>query len=445
MTEYKTSDHFTVKKLAAFTLMPIITILLCSFYSIVDGFFVSHFCHETAFAGMNLAAPFALIFASFGYMIGEGGCALISKMLGEKCEEEANKLFSFLVAFSIVLGIALAAIGFIILNPFLYFQGAEGELFNQARIYGLILIIGFPACLLQFSFQQYFVAADKPELGILFALSAGFLNIALDAVFICGFSMGVAGAAIGTVIGQAAGALIPVIYILRHSEFKLRFVGFECKKEWNNLLKVCLNGSSEMVSNIAAQVVCILYNFVLLRLAGENGVSAYGVILYVSMAFSCVFMGYDMGVIPVIAYNFGAQNHEELKNVRLVSHKLIMAYSVIMAALCFILAEPVSRMFVGYNEEILSMSVTGLRIFAAGYIVIGQNFFGSALFTGLNNGGVSAFLSAIRTFLLPIMFLFAFSYVWGLAGVWYSLPAAEATAFLVSVITILKYRKKYKM
>lgn len=445
MTEYKTSDHFTIKKLAGFTLLPIITILLCSVYSIVDGFFVSHFCRETAFAGMNITAPFAFIFASFGYMLGEGGSALISKMFGEEKEREAHELFSFLVTFSLILGIVLSLIGFLLLEPFLIFQGAEGELYNQARIYGLVLIIGFPACLLQFSFQQYFVSADKPELGILYALVAGATNIALDAVFICGFSMGVMGAAIGTVIGQIVGALVPAVYVIRHKEFKLQFVRFKCSEQWANLLKTCTNGSSEMVSNIAAQVVCILYNYVLLKAAGEAGVSAYSVILYVSMVFSCVFMGYDMGIIPVVAYNFGANNTDELKNVRIMSHRLITIYSVVIAVLCFVLAEPISMIFVGYNPHIMEMSALGLRIFSIGYLFIGQNFFGSALFTGLNNGVVSALLSAVRTFALPVIFLFAGFKLFGLNGVWYSLPLAELVAFLVTFIVIQKNRKRYLM
>lgn len=444
MAEIKTSDHFTMKKLAQFTLLPIITIILCSLYTIVDGFFVSHFCKETAFAGMNIAAPFNLIFAAFGYMIGEGGSALVSKFLGENRDRKAKELFSSLIVFSLLLGVVLTVIGILTFEPFLYYQGADGNLFNEAKIYGYILICAYPLCILQFVMQQFMVAADKPELGIAYALLAGVANIGLDALLICGFSMGVRGAAIGTAAGQLIGAALPVVYVLRHSDFKLKIVRFKFKELIGDILKVCANGSSEMVSNIAAQVVCILYNYVLLKQSGEVGVSAYSVLLYVSMLLSCVFMGFDMGIIPVIAYNFGAENKEELKNIRTLSNKLLLIYSFSMAVLSFVLASPISRMFVGYSDEITKMSTFGLKVYSVAFIVIGYNFFGSALFTGLNNGGISAFLSGVRTFILPILCLLICTY-FSENGVWYSLPLAEIVAFAVTTATIAINRNKYGM
>ena len=442
MAEIKISDHFTMKKLAQFTFLPIITIILCSLYTIVDGFFVSNFCKETAFAGMNIAAPFNLIFAAFGYMIGEGGSALIGKFLGENHTRKAKELFSCLIVFSLILGAVLTIVGLVTFDPFLKYQGATGDLLNEARVYGTILICAYPLCILQFVMQEFMVAADKPELGIAFALIAGVVNIGLDALLICGFSMGVKGAAIGTALGQLTGAFVPIVYVLGHKEFKLQIVGFKIKELAGDILKTCTNGSSEMVSNIAAQVVCILYNYVLLKRFGEVGVSAYGVLQYVTMLFSCVFMGFDMGIIPVVAYHYGAENKAELKNIRTLSNKLIMIYSLVMAVLSFALAPPISRIFVGYNEAITDMSVFGLRVYSVAFIVIGYNFFGSALFTGLNNGGISAFLSTIRTFLLPVICLFICSNI-STNGVWYSLPFAEIIAFAITAGTIILNRKKY--
>ena len=432
--DYKISEHFTLRKLAGFTFMPIITIILCSIYSIVDGWFVSNYCRETAFAGMNVAAAFTYLFASFGYMIGEGGCALLGKYFGEGRDKAARELFSFLVMFSVALGIVLSIIALLLLDGFLHMQGAEGELYNEARIYGRILILGFPAYILQFAFQQFFVAADKPQMGVVFALLAGITNIGLDALFIVCLSMGVKGAAIATVCGQIVGVIVPVLYILRHNDFPLRFCGFKISGQWKDLLKVCTNGSSEMVSNVAAQVVCILYNSVLIRLAGVDGVSAYSVLMYVTMVLSCVFMGYDMGVIPVVAYNYGAQNSDELKNVRRCSRILIFIYSVVLISLANLMAGPVCKSFVGYDEQIASMAVRGLRLMSVGYLVIGFNLFESAYFTGLNNGAISAFLSATRTFVLPVVLLFICSKLFGIEGVWYSLPATELVAFLVTII-----------
>lgn len=441
----KISDHFTMKKLAAFTVMPILAIILCSVYTIVDGLFVSNFCRETAFAGMNIAAAYTFMFASFGYMIGEGGCALLGKYFGENKLQEAKELFSALIYFSIVLGVILSIVAYFTLDLFLHTQGAEGELFYEARLYGRILILGFPAYILQFAFQQFFVAADKPEMGIMFALISGVVNIGLDALFIVCLGLGVKGAAIATVCGQIAGVIAPLIYIAVNKEFPLRIVKFNMNGKWKSILKVCTNGSSEMLSNVAAQVVCIFYNSVLLKFAGVEGVSAYSVLLYVTMIFSCVFMGYDMGVIPIVAYNYGAENADELRNVRSQSNKLIFIYSVILIILSNLLATPVCSAFVGYNDDIMSMSVLGIRIMSVGYLVIGYNLFGSALFTGLNNGAVSAFLSGVRTFVLPIICLYSFSGLFGTDGVWYSLPATEILAFIITFVTTLICSKKYSL
>lgn len=441
--DYKISDHFTMKKMAAFTFMPILTIILCSVYTIVDGLFVSNFCRETAFAGMNISAAYTFLFASFGYMIGEGGCALLGKYFGENKNQEAKELFSLLIVFSIVLGVILSFIAFFTLDGFLHAQGAESELFLEARAYGRILIWGFPAYILQFAFQQFFVAADKPQMGVVFALIAGIVNIGFDALFIVCFEMGVRGAAFATVLGQITGVIVPFIYILVNKEFPLKIVGFKLRGQLKDLLKVCTNGSSEMLSNVAAQVVCILYNSVLVKLSGVDGVSAYSVLLYVTMIFSCVFMGYDMGVIPIVAYNFGAENKDELRNVRKQSQKLIFIYSAALIILANILAAPICSAFVGYNSKILQMSIAGIRIMSVGYLVTGYNLFGSAMFTGLNNGGISAFLSGVRTFVLPIICLYIFSWLFGMNGVWYSLPATEILAFIITFIVIKLKKNQY--
>lgn len=443
--DIKISDHFTVRKLIIFTSMPIISIVLCSVYTLVDSLFVSNFCRETAFAGMNISAAYTFLFASFGYMIGEGGCALLGKLFGENKNREVKELFSFLVVFSLVLGAVLSIVATCLFDAFLGFQGATGELYSEAKIYGQILICGFPAYILQFALQQFFVAADKPQFGIGFALIAGAVNIALDALFIAGLSMGVAGAAIATVCGQIAGVIAPLIYVIKNQEFSLRFVKFKVAEQWQNLIKVCTNGSSEMLSNVAAQVVCILYNTVLIRIAGVKGVSAYSVLLNVAMIFSCIFMGFDMGVIPIVAYNFGAENTQELKNVKKGCQTVVAVYSLILIVLTNVFANPICSAFVGYDGQMMSMATFGIRCMSVGYLFIGFNLFGSAFFTGLNNGAVSAFLSTVRTFVFPIVCLYALANAFGMDGVWYSLPATEVLSFIVTIAVMAANKKKYSL
>lgn len=439
--EIKLSDHFTYKKLLRFVLPSVAMMIFTSVYGVVDGLFVSNFVGKSSFAAINLVIPFTMIFGGIGFMFGTGGSALVAKTLGEGEHEKANRYFSMMVWISLILGIATSAVGIAYMRQIAHFLGADAEMLEDCVVYGR-LIIGFnTAFMLQNLFQSFLVTAEKPRLGLLSTLAAGFTNMLLDALFVAGFDLGVAGAAIATGISQCVGGLLPLLYFLFPNSSLLRLK--RTKLELRPILAASFNGVSELVTNITASVVGILYNFQLLRYAGQDGVAAYGVLMYVDFIFVAVFIGYSIGSAPIVSYHYGAGNRAELKNMLRKSVTLMVGAGICMAALAELLAVPLARLFVGYDQTLLDMTVHGFRIFSLSMLFAGFNIFSSSFFTALNNGGVSAALSFLRTFLFKLSAVLILPFFFDLDGIWLSAVAAELLAFAVSLFFILFKRKKY--
>lgn len=349
------SDHFNYKRLLRFTFPSVIMLVFTSVYGVVDGYFVSNYVGKPSFTAVNFIMPFLMILGSFGFMFGTGGGALISKTMGEGKSEKANRLFSLIVYASAVCGIMLSVLGIIFIRPISVALGAEGQLLKDSITYGYIILIALPAYILQFEFQCLFVTAEKPKLGLYVTIAAGLTNMGLDALFVAGFGWGLKGAAAATAISQCVGGVIPIIYFIcpNSSSLHLGRTMFDGK----SLVKACINGSSELMSNISMSVVSMLYNIQLLKYAGEDGIAAYGVLMYVSLIFQAIFIGYSVGTAPIIGYNYGAQNLKELKGLLKKSITLISAFAILMFTASYILAKPLSFVFVGYDKELLNMTI----------------------------------------------------------------------------------------
>lgn len=435
------SDHFNYKKLLIFVLPSIIMMVFTNVYTAVDGLFVSNFVGKEALAAINRIFPMIFILGSVGMMLGAGGSALVSKTLGEGDKERANSYFSMIVYVTMILGVTVAVAGQFVVPWVAKLVGAEGITYEYCVLYGRFLLAGHPFFLLQALSQSFFVTAEKPRLGLMVTVSAGVINMALDAVFVADFKWGLTGAAAATLVSQIFGGLFPVIYFLcrNNSLLRLKATKFYGKP----LLKAFTNGSSELLSNASAAVVTFLYNWQLDKISGDAGIAAYAAISYIAMIFFSVFMGYSIGSAPLIGYNFGAENKAELKNLFKKSLIVISVCGVLMTALSEALAVPLARIFVSYDDELLAMTVRGFRIFSVAFLVTGYGVFGSALFTALNNGLVSAILSFMRTIAFYIIAILIFPLFWGLDGVWVSTVFAEIAAMIVSAVFVIAYRKKY--
>lgn len=435
------SDHFTYGRLLRFVFPTIIMMIVTSVYSIVDGFFVSNIVGKNAFAAVNLIMPFLIGLAAFGFMMGTGGSALVSKTLGEGDREKANRYFSMLVAVTAVVGALLSAAGFIFMRPIAAALGASELIIEDCVLYGKTVVIAGVFYMLQNSFQSFFVTAEKPKLGLAVSVAAGLCNMTLDFLFMYVFHMGIFGAALATAISQFAGAVIPLVYFARENDSLLRLV--PARLELRALGKACLNGSSEMMTNLSVSVVGALYNFQLMRIAAENGVAAYGVIMYVNMVFLSFFFGYSIGCAPIVGFNYGSGNREELKNIFGKSIKLTAAAGAIMTASAVALAYPLAYIFVGYDQELLAMSVRGMRIYSLSFLFCGFNVYGSAFFTALNNGPVSALISFLRTLVVEAASVMLLPRLLGLDGVWLAVVAAETATLAVTAFMLALNRKKY--
>ncbi len=438
----KLSDHFTYGKLLRFTLPSIVMMIFTSIYGIVDGFFVSNFAGKEEFTAVNFIMPYLMILGTVGFMFGSGGSALIAKTLGEGDREKANKIFSMLVYVSLVLGAILAVLGMIFLKPIAALLGADGVLLDDSVIYGRIILFALPAYLLQFEFQSFFVAAEKPKLGLLMTVVSGVLNMGLDFLLVGVFPLGLKGAAYATAISQIVGGLVPLLYFARKNTSLLKLT--KTKFDKKALLRVCTNGSSEFMTNISLSVVSMLYNLQLLKYDPENGIAAFGVIMYVGMIFVYAFIGYSVGVSPVISFNFGAGNTKELKSLLRKSIVIIALVSVLMFSLALVTAKPFSQLFAGCDEALLSLTVRAFIIYSFSYLFAGFAVFGSGFFTALNNGPVSASISFLRTFLYQVLAVFFIPLVFGLDGIWAATVVAEFLAVLTAVVFLFACRKRYK-
>lgn len=437
----KLSSHFSYGKILRLVAPSIAMMVFVSIYGVIDGLFVSNFVGKTPFAAVNLIMPFLMVLGGIGFMIGTGGCAIVSKTLGEGDRDKANRYFSFLIYSTLVIGIFLAVVGEIFLPYIARFLRADESMMPYCVSYGRIIISALPFFMLQNVFQAFFTAAEKPTLGFIVTVIAGFTNIILDAVLVAGFRLGVRGAAFATCISQFVGALIPLIYFFRKNGSLLRLTKTKC--EFKMFLKTCANGSSEFVTNISVSVVSMIYNSRLMDMAGENGVSAYGVIMYVNFIFIAVLSGYAIGIAPVIGYNYGAGNNKELKNVFKKSIFLMALFGAGLTLLAVGFSHPLAKLFVGYDDGLFAMTRDALRIYSIGFIIMGFCIFGSAFFTALGNGIVSALISFLRTFIFQIAAVMLLPMILDLTGIWLSVPVSELFAFLITVFFFVKMRKKY--
>ena len=437
----KLSDHFTYRRLFRFVLPSIVMMIFTSVYGVVDGLFVSNFAGKTEFAAVNLIMPFPMLLGAFGFMIGTGGSAIVSKTLGEGNEENANKYFSMLVYITIVAGIILSVAGIVFIRTIAKWMGATDELMEYCVTYGRILLCALTPFMLQNVFQSFLVTAQKPDLGLKITVLAGMTNIVLDFLMIGVLKWGVAGAALATGISQLLGGFAPFIYFLRENSSALRLV--KAKMNWGIFAKTCLNGSSELMTNISMSLVNMLYNFQLMRYAGENGVAAYGVIMYVNFIFVAVFVGYSIGMAPIVGYHYGAGNHKELKNVFGKSVCFNVISGIIMFLLATVMAGFLARIFAGYDKELFEMTEEGFRIYSISFVIMGMNIFGSAFFTALGNGIVSALISFLRTLLFQMIAVLVLPAIWGLRGIWMAIVVAETCALIVTVSFLIVNRKRY--
>ena len=434
------SEHFTYKKLLKFVAPSIIMMTFLSVYSVVDGLFVSNFVGSDAVAAINYIFPVFMVFGSIGFMLGAGGSALVSKTLGEGDKEKANEYFSMLVYVTAGIGVVIALAGQFAVPEIAKLFGAEGVIYDYCVLYGRVLLSAQPFFILQNIFQSFFVTAEKPRLGLIVTAVAGGINIILDAVFVAGFKWGLAGAAAATVAGQVFGGVFPLVYFLRRNNSLLKLG--KTRIHFKKLLKSCTNGSSEFLSNVSSAVVIILYNYQVSKLVGDDGVAAYGAIGYVMMIFFSIFMGYAVGCAPLIAFNFGAKNNEELRNLFKKS-LIIMAFSgLLMTGLSEALASPIIMLF-GFDGELFEMTLRGFRIYSVAFMITGFSVFGSSLFTALNNGLVSAVISFLRTLVFQIAAVMVCPIFMGLDGVLSATCFAEILALAVTVTCIFVCRKKY--
>jgi len=436
------SDHFTLGRLYRFCLPSIIMMVFTSIYGVVDGYFVSNYVGKTPFAAVNLIMPFLMILGGVGFMIGTGGSALVAKHLGEKDENQARRVFSMMMILTLILGVSISVLGIIFADKVALLLGADSEMLEYSVIYARTCLIFNTMFMFQNVFQSFLVTAERPKLGLVVIVAAGCTNMLLDFLFIAVFQLGVVGAALATGLSQTVGGLLPLIFFLRKNNgSKLHMV--HTRLELRPVLQACSNGASELMTNISSSVVSMLYNHQLLTLAGENGVSAYGVLMYVSFIFAAVYIGYSIGTAPIVGYNYGAQNHAELRNIRVKSMRSMLIGGVIMVSLAELLAPVLAGIFVGYDKELFDMTVHAFRLFSFTFLLSGFNIWCSSFFTALNNGAISAAVSFLRTLVFQLAAVLILPIFFKLDGVWFSVAFAEVCAFIISVIFLIAKRKKY--
>ena len=436
------SEHFTYKKIFRFALPSIVMMVFTSIYGVVDGTFVSNFVGKTPFAAVNLVWPFLMILGAFGFMIGTGGSALVAKTLGENKKEDANRYFTMLITLVVILGVLLTIIGLIVLRPLSSALGASGQMLEDCVTYGRTLMIFNTAFMLQSVFQSLFITAEKPRLGLIMTVAAGLTNMVLDALFIAVFKWGLVGAALASGLSQCIGGILPLIYFLSSkNDTPLKFV--KTKMEGKVLLKACANGASELMTTVSSSLVSMLYNFQLMRLAGQNGIAAYGAVMYVEFAFIAVFIGYSIGTAPIVSYHYGSGNNDEVKNMLQKSFKIMSVLGITMMVLAQILASPLAKVFVGYDKQLFDMTVHGFRLFSFYFILAGINIYSSSFFTALNNGMISAIISFSRTLGFETLAVIILPIFLQLDGVWLAITVAEICAFVISISFLIAKKEKY--
>lgn len=435
------TEHFTYRKLLRFTFPSAVMMVFTSIYGVVDGLFLSNFAGKTAFAAVNFILPYLMLLGGIGFMFGSGGSALVAKTLGEQNTPKANRIFTSLVAASLASGVVLGILGYVFLRPVSYWMGARGQLLEDSVVYGRIYLLGVPFCVVQYEFQNLYSTAGKPKLGLYSTVASGVTNIVLDALFVGAFSWGLVGAAAATVLSQFLGGLLPLVYFGRKNSSMLRLT--RSRFDGKSMVKICTNGASELLNNISMTIVSILYNVQLLRYAGNDGLAAYGVLMYVNFLFVSIFLGYSLGVSPIISYHYGAENHKEIRSLLRKSLVILGSCSLMMFTISELSAGPVSRLFVGYDPELLAMTLRGFLLFSFSFLFAGMGIFSSAFFTALNNGLISAILSGMRTIVFQIAFVLLLPLFWEIDGIWLSVVVAEFLAALLGMVVIFLKRKTY--
>lgn len=436
------SDHFTLGRLFRFCLPSVVMMVFTSIYGVVDGYFVSNFVGKTPFAAVNLIMPFLMILGGVGFMIGTGGSALVAKYLGEQNDSQARRVFSMMMIVTLILGITTSALGIIFAENVAQLLGADSELLPYCVTYARTCLIFNTMFMLQNVFQSFLVTAERPKMGLAVVIAAGCTNMLLDFLFIAVFELDVVGAALATGLSQTVGGLLPLIFFLRRNNgSKLHMV--RTRLEFRPILQACANGASELMTSISSSIVSMLYNFQLLRLAGQDGVSAYGVLMYVQFIFAAVYIGYAIGTAPITGYNYGAQNHAELKNIRRKSIKVTLTAGVIMVIIAELLAPVLAGIFVGYDKDLFGMTVHAFRLFSFTFLLSGFNIWCSSFFTALNNGAVSAAVSFLRTLVFQLAAVLILPIFLKLDGVWISVAFAEVCAFVISLLFLIAKKKKY--
>lgn len=435
------SEHFSYKKLLRFVLPSIVMMIFTSIYSVVDGVFVSNFVGKTAFAAVNLIMPVTMGIGVIGFMLGTGGSAIVSKTLGEGDKQKANQYFTMIATATVMGGFILTVIGLIYIRPIAIAIGATENMLEDCVLYGRIIISAEIAFMLQNLFQSFFVTAEKPQIGLGITVLAGLTNIIFDTLFVAVFKWGVAGAAFATAVSQVVGGIVPVFYFMRKNDSLLKFT--KTDMSLRILLKACTNGSSELMTNLSSSIVNILYNFQLMKIAGEDGVAAYGVIMYVNFIFLAIYIGYSIGSAPVVGYHYGAANYDELKNLLKKSISIVGVFGFVLTFSAIVLSSPLSKIFVGYDTELFEMTKHGFRLYALSFLVSGFNVFGSAFFTALNDGVISAAISFLRTLFFQVIVVLILPIILGLNGIWLAVAAAELFTVIITVIFFVKNKKRY--
>ena len=435
------SEHFTYKKLLRFVLPSIVMMIFTSIYGVVDGLFVSNYVGKTAFAAVNLIMPFLMAISALGFMIGTGGSAIVAKTLGEGKKEQANEYFSMLVYLTLIGGIVLSALGILFSPLIARGLGADGALLTNCVLYARITLLSMPAFILQNVFQSFFVTAEKPKLGLGVIVIAGVTNMVLDFLLVGVFQIGLAGAAFATVTSECIGGLFPILYFARRNSSLLKLGRTHFNGEI--FLCACGNGSSELMTNLSSSIVNSLYNIQLMNLAGENGVAAFGTIMYVNFIFIAIFLGYSIGSAPLVSYHYGAGNHDELKNLFQKSLRLIGIWGLMLFILAQLIARPLAAIFVGYDADLFSMTQNGFRIYCIAYLINGFNIYGSSFFTALNNGLISAAISFLRTLVFQLAAVLLLPLLLGINGIWSAVAVAELLTLGLTVTFFVRNRKKY--
>lgn len=434
-------EHFTYGKLVRFALPSVIMMIVTSLYTVVDGLFVSNFAGKNAFASLNLVWPYLQLISAAGFMVGSGGSALVALHLGEKRQERANQVFTMLIRFLVYLGIVIFVLSFIFMRQISVLLGANEVLIDDCVVYGRILAVSNVFMMLQAAYQSFLITAEKPKLGLGISILAGLANVVMDAVLVWILRWGIWGAALATAMSQVVGGMVPTIYFLRKNSSSLRLV--KTRLDAKALWKACSNGASEMMTNLSGAVIGFLYNLQLLKVAGENGVAAYGAIMYISFVFQALYFGYAMSATSIVGYHFGAANRPELRNILKKSLILTGVTALVMTAMGEGLAGFIAKVYVGYDPVLCEMTTVGMQIYAVSYLLSGFNIFASAFFTGLNNGAVSALISFLRTLVIQVAAIYILPEFLGLGGIWMAAAAAEGVTLLVSMGMLVGNRKRY--